>query len=106
MVISSLPQVPWHVRKKQLWLALWYEPNPKLTQDYLEISTLKFYKKYPDEFFRSLNGVFNGTCSYRSDSFITHPFYSGGLKYLESESPTIDDSAWKEYKLAVVSKNK
>ena len=106
MVISSLPQVPWHVRKKQLWLALWYEPNPELTQDSLEIPPFKFHKKYPDEFFRSLNGIFNGTLSYRSDSFIQHPFYSGGLKYLESESLTIDASAWNEYKVTAVSKNK
>ena len=106
MVLSSLPQVPWHVRKKQIWLALWYEPNPKLTTDYLEISALKFFKKYPDEFFQSLNGIFNGTLSYRSDSFIAHPFYNGGLKYIESEFLTIDDGAWKDYKKNAVSKNK
>ena len=104
--MSSLPKVPWHVRKNQLWLALWYEPNPKFTKDYLEISTLKFHKKYPNEFFQSLNGIFNGTLSYRSDSFIPHPFYNGGLKYIESEFFTIGDSSWKEYKENAVSKNK
>ena len=86
--VDSLPKVPWHVRNHQLWLLLWYEPNAKLRENYIELSHLQLFRRYPNNFFKSLNGIFNGTISYRSDSFINTNFYSGGLQYVQSEQET------------------
>ena len=61
---------------------------------------------YPDEYFRSLNGIFNGTISYRNDSFIPHQFYSDDWQYVESKDIQTENATWRKYKEAAVSKQK
>ena len=103
---SSFPKVPWQVRERQLWLVLWYEPNTKFSESYFELGELRLRKTHPDNFFESLNDVFNGTISYRNDSFISHNIYSSNLRYVESNKRQIENHEWKKYKENATSKER
>ena len=63
--LTLFPQVSWQTRMKQLWLVVWWESNIMLER----------YFSYTDKYYRSLNGLFNGTISYRGDSFIRNNLY-------------------------------
>jgi hypothetical protein len=68
---SVFPKVLWNTRIKQLWIAVWYEPNQILGK----------YHYYTKEYLNSLDNIFNGTITYRDDSIIKAGVYSGGCHY-------------------------
>ena len=103
--MSGLPHLPSEIRTRQLWLVLWYEPNTKLTNAYYEMGGIDLLRKYPDNFFRSLNGVFNGTLSYRKDSFIPHRVYTH-WSYRASRDIQIDEQTWSKYQKTASAKRK
>ena len=88
---------------KQLWVPVWYESNLILEKDY----------DYHQEYFRSLNGIFNTTISYRGDSWIENRFYAADrtnsdkeIYYKKIMSTVISDAEWNAYKQEVSQKNK
>ena len=93
--LSALPNVPWQVRQRQLWIIIWYEPNYRYTGF-----------RFPDNYFRSLDGIFNGTLSYRNDSLIRHHFYSENWRYVESSNVQVENAEWENYKKVAVTKKK
>ena len=81
---------------KQLWIPVWYESNLIIEKDY----------GYTDEYFRSLNGLFNATISYRSDSWIKNRFYSGEVYYRKSSRVIIKDDDWEKLKHTAIQKSR
>ena len=79
---------------KQLWLVAWWESN------------LNFKRYYSDEYFRSLNGIFNGTLSYRNDSIILNNHYGGGYQWKPIAVSDIKEDEWKAYENRAVDKPK
>ena len=92
----AFPQLPFHTRMKQLWLVVWFESNKILEQDY----------GYTDDYFRSLNGKFNGSISYRSDSFVPNHFYAHECQYIQTTNPGVTVEKWREYEQSVLSKRR
>jgi len=88
---------------KQLWVPVWFESN----------LILQKYYGYHHEYFRSLNGIFNTTISYRGDSWINNRFYAANrtnadkeIYYKKTISPVIGDEEWNAYANKVLQKNK
>ena len=79
---------------KQLWIVVWFESNQMLEQDY----------GYTDDYFRSLNRIFNGSVSYRSDSFVPNHFYADECQYIHTNNPQFTTEQWREYEQSVLSK--
>ena len=94
---DAFPQVSAKVRMNQVWLLVWYESTQILESDYY----------ITDEYVKSFNGIFNGTLTYRNDSFIPHYFYAHNCKY----SNTPDDvqgnkNDWETYESSAASKQR
>jgi hypothetical protein len=84
------------VRMNQLWLLVWYESNKILESDYY----------ITDEYVKSFNGIFNGTLTYRSDSFIPHNFYANNCQYSNTPDFQGNKNDWESYELSAVSKQR
>ena len=76
---------------------------------------LERYFNYTDEYYRSLNDIFNGTISYRGDSFIRNNLYGlerrdGYMCYLKeiqqiyTHNAQIGDDEWGHYENSAVAK--
>ena len=91
---DAFPQLPYNIRRKQLWLLVWYEPNALLNVDY----------GITDEYVASFDRIFNGTLSYRNDSFIPQNFYGGDCKYEKTYNNQIQQSDWEGIKHSAISK--
>ena len=77
----------------QLWLLVWFESN----------KMLEFKHSITIDYMRSLNGIFNETITYRSDSFVPDTFYGSNCHYIPTR--TQDNlKNWKEYEKAVIAK--
>ena len=93
---------------KQLWIPVWYESNLIIEKDY----------DYTSEYFKSLNGLFNATISYRSDSWIKNRFYSTPRQttfmqqsakevyYKKTSRIIINDEDWRKFKNAALQKDR
>ena len=81
---------------KQLWLLVWYESNKILESDYY----------ITDEYVKSFNGIFNGTLTYRSDSFIPHNFYGHNCQYSNTPDVQGNKQDWENYEGSAVSKQR
>ena len=90
-----------------MWVPVWFESNLILEKDY----------DYRDEYFKTLNRIFNTTISYRSDSWIPNRFYSKDvyskdyarhkeIYYNKRRTPLISDEAWSDYESNVLKKTK
>ena len=65
---GRFPRLPWQVRSRQVWLALWWESSASIrAKGYSFINQ-------PSQ----LDRVFNATLSYRSDSWVDTKFYPRG----------------------------
>ena len=93
---DAFPQVSSEVRINQLWLLVWYESNKILEVDY----------HITDEYVKSFNGIFNGTLSYRSDSFIHQNFYAENYQYIHTPEFQINKKYWENYVQSAVSKQR
>ena len=95
---NVFPEVPWQIRSKQLWIAVWYEPN----------QTLEKYHYYTKEYLRSLDNVFNRTISYRNDSFVEPLAYNKGCRYKKNLwlDNSVDDVKWTVFSNTAVSKSR
>ena len=91
---NAFPQLTPEIRRKQLWLLVWYESNIQL----------KVYEHITDEYVASFDGVFNGTLSYRKDSFISHNFYGKSCNLEKSPSNQFNDIQWEEINASAISK--
>ena len=98
MSSDAFPQLAPEIRRKQLWLLVWYESNIQL----------EIHKQITDEYVASFDGIFNGTLSYRSDSFINHNFYgqTGNVECNIRKSPNIQfkNRQWEEIKSSAIAK--
>ena len=65
-----------------------------------------FDTKITDEYVASFDGIFNGTLSYRNDSFIAHNFYGEGCNFKKVSNAQIEDSEWEEIKDSAMSKSR
>ena len=63
-----------------------------------------FDTKVTDDYVASFDGIFNGTLSYRNDSFITHNFYGEGCNFKKVSNPQFEDSEWEKTKNSAMSK--
>ena len=91
---DAFPQLPYDIRRKQLWLLVWYESNQLLSVDY----------GITDEYVASFDKIFNGTLSYRNDSFIPQNFYGGDCKYEKNHKNQIKQSDWERIKHSAITK--
>ena len=91
---DAFPQLPYNIRRKQLWLLVWYEPN----------ALLSVYFGITDEYVASFDGIFNGTLSYRNDSFLPQNFYGNDCKYENTYNNQIKLSKWDRIKDSAISK--
>lgn len=95
---SVFPNVPWHIRMKQLWIATWYEPN----------QILQKYHYYSRDYLRSLDNKFNGTITYRNDSLINSWIYAGGCHYKKNPdfSESVGEDEWQIFSNAAVNRSR
>ena len=91
---DAFPQLPYNIRRKQLWLLVWYEPNALLSK----------YFGITDEYVASFDGIFNGTLSYRNDSFIPQNFYGGNCRYEKTNNNQMKQSDWERVEHSAISK--
>ena len=91
---NAFPQLTPEIRRKQLWLLVWYESNIQL----------KVYEHITDEYVASFDGVFNGTLSYRKDSFISHNFYGKSCYFEKSPSNQFNNIRWEDINASAISK--
>ena len=90
----GFPHLQARIRMKQLWLLVWFESNKILEHDY----------SFTNDYIRSLNGIFNGTLTYRNDSFVKNNFYGNNCRYIKTRNAQVTSKEWKEYSKAVMSK--
>ena len=93
---KDLPQVPLHIRMKQVWILVWFESN-----QYLQIK-----HHFNRNFLNSLSGIFNTTITYRNDSWTSNHFYSGGFIFEKNSKSIYPDDEWQNYEEQVFQKNK
>ena len=65
-----------------------------------------FDTKITDDYVASFDGIFNGTLSYRNDSFITHNFYGQSCNYKKVSNTQIEGSEWEKTKDSAMSKSR
>ena len=76
---------------------------------------LERYFNYTDEYYRSLNGIFNGTISYRGDSFIQNNLYAlerrdcymcylKEIEQINTLNAQIGDGEWRNYENSAAAK--
>ena len=94
MASNAFPRLPSEIRGRQLWLLVWYESNVQL----------KVYEHITDEYVASFDGIFNGTLSYRNDSFIANNFYGNSCNLEKSADNRFDEMEWRNINSSAISK--